>query len=856
MTRTILLALSLALTALSAGAQDTAHFMIEALAGRDTLVAGYPTTIYFGFDNRSDDTIKVVSTAFRIYSPNGAHFDSLTALGCDYSCPNFDRATATVFLDHDGIGNDVVWYGGVADVGGLMPHGQYAPMGLRFKTRAEDIGKSICIDSAMVAPVGKWTWSWLRRDGSRVTPEWGGPYCYTIGNPPHPYFWRCPEAIYTQFNQDIQYQFGASVFDTQKRRFCVLSGPGTIDSMNGFWQSGPLSGGRYPLIVCVTDGHSSDTCATQVVVSPYSFFVICPSAQAAAIGRTSEVTLHVQPEEDQVIYSLVSVGGATGVVTLERNLGHVQYTPSEADALLPQPIVMRFTATDGFMTSGCSLLWYVQGPGKYRVEIGYVPDQLQGQYATLPITLTKADTIEGLGGFDLLLAYDNSALSFQKAFSGSIYDSCGWEYFTYRFGANGNCSSGCPSGMIRIVGVADTNVGDHRPGCQPSQVGQLPVTLANLKFLVTNDRTYECQFVPLRFFWTDCTDNTFSNVIGTKLFISSKVQDYGNDTPIDNGSIGFPTYLGAQDDCETMTLKAEVVRSVAYQNGGIRIACADSIEVCPESCAPFSDLGRNYAAQAYLMMRHFIYGESHTGTNGECTCAWDIDGDGTAETLIDFQMLVRTFLSASGACHTTSEPHPGTYSYSAGILSVSADSGVGAVWVTVEGEITPVLLAANMTMSYASDSGKTRILVSDYMVNYDWIESFNGAVLDLGGAGILQLEAVNPCGERLLLDPTYASESEFNLPTSFSLSQNYPNPFNPVTSICFDLPTAGTVSLQVLNLQGQIVQTLAAGQKSAGRYTVSWDGKNFNGENVASGIYFYRLTANDFIQTRKMLLIK
>jgi len=100
--------------------------------------------------------------------------------------------------------------------------------------------------------------------------------------------------------------------------------------------------------------------------------------------------------------------------------------------------------------------------------------------------------------------------------------------------------------------------------------------------------------------------------------------------------------------------------------------------------------------------------------------------------------------------------------------------------------------------------------------------------------------------------PTGVKEQNvLDLPKTFSLSQNYPNPFNPSTQIKYDLPKNCYIKLDVYNLLGQKVATLVEGKKRAGYKTVSW-----NGKGVASGIYFFRLQAGSFVQTRKMVLLK
>ncbi|NTW49193.1 MAG: S8 family serine peptidase, partial [Chlorobiales bacterium] len=88
-------------------------------------------------------------------------------------------------------------------------------------------------------------------------------------------------------------------------------------------------------------------------------------------------------------------------------------------------------------------------------------------------------------------------------------------------------------------------------------------------------------------------------------------------------------------------------------------------------------------------------------------------------------------------------------------------------------------------------------------------------------------------------------------PSEFALAQNYPNPFNPVTTISYAIPTGSFVKLKVYDLLGREVSTLVNDRRPAGRYDVSFDAKS-----LSSGIYFYRLTAGSFAESKKMLLVK
>jgi hypothetical protein len=101
------------------------------------------------------------------------------------------------------------------------------------------------------------------------------------------------------------------------------------------------------------------------------------------------------------------------------------------------------------------------------------------------------------------------------------------------------------------------------------------------------------------------------------------------------------------------------------------------------------------------------------------------------------------------------------------------------------------------------------------------------------------------------LAPTGIAGQIQSLPLNFEVQQNYPNPFNPSTTIRYALPRASQMRLIVYNTLGQQVSELAYGDMDAGYHEVKFDGSN-----LASGVYFYRIQAGSFVQTKKLLLLR
>ena len=132
--------------------------------------------------------------------------------------------------------------------------------------------------------------------------------------------------------------------------------------------------------------------------------------------------------------------------------------------------------------------------------------------------------------------------------------------------------------------------------------------------------------------------------------------------------------------------------------------------------------------------------------------------------------------------------------------------------------------------------------------NYSFTDKPSG-----GTSFSYKLKQIDVDGSFQYYDPVTVSLAVSSAP---QLLQNSPNPFNPSTTIKFYIPNASDVSIKIYDIMGREVTTLINQQATAGYHNVYWNGKNSRGENVASGVYLYRLTAGNFSETKKMNLLK
>ena len=583
----------------------------------------------------------------------------------------------------------------------------------------------------------------------------------------------------------------------------------------------------------------------------------CPTTvQKAGCGGMTYVRAFTAVESDPcdaLTWSVAQTGGPVPSGTYSINdLGVFSFAMLTVDGGNAYQFTVTVTDPCGG-SSSCAFIVELMNCQPFLIKIEKTHNSLQGHYEY--VSITEIDGSEMMGGFDFLLAYDASALTFTSAELGSALQACGWEYFTYRCGLQCNCGRPCPSGFVRVVAIADQNNGAHHPTCfKPAMT---PGELVNLKFYITNDRNFECMYVPIRFGWLDCGDNTISSMTGDTLWISEKVFDFENTNPmldpnyeITGTDCEFPFhYGGACPDCDSVSLpgKPSPQRHIIFWNGGIDIACAPDIDAR-------GDLNLNgiadEIADAVMYTNYFLYGMSALPVIGRegAIEASDVNNDGRPLTVGDLVYLLRVIVGDA-------LPYPklipfgnaASVNFANGSFVTESADEIGAIYVTfaVNGAYN-VVSNTSMEVVQSENNGELRVLVYSGMSNLTNRISA-GANVPFTVSGEVELKSVEVADYDGNMMDIRVNKTAF--PSSFALSQNIPNPFNPITKIGLSLPTQSDWTLNIYNVAGQLVKDFRG--NNIGNVTVEWDASM-----VPSGVYLYKLNAGSYSDTKKMVLMK
>jgi len=873
-------------------------------------------SFYMTYECPAPSPMAGISLGFNVYTTGTATFSHADDAFTKFHDTDWFNVGGLIFDDTPIVGTDLttgtILFGGAYN--SLFPGDGLEPPVTDEKfidiemSLGNEFGDDFCIDSGFVPPGGTWKFSnmtcgtggapdrplFLDGNGDDVH-----PICITVEEftcaPPTINVTPVGDAISVNHCNGTSFPFGADPGmngpdPATITGWDVISGDGSID-VSGTYLIGPHATGTYDVTIQVTnDCGGVDDYSFQVVFTNNApTFVDCPIDKNASTESATSIQLEASDIDpcDGLSFYLVDDAGFGSDVDVTA-AGLFTWDPTAATA-------GTYTFTAGVVdteggTAECTInVTLIAGrPLDIVIEKEEGGDEynyqgvIQGKYVTVSIFLasfnTAAPVLEqeapdlGLGGFDFLVAYDASALTFVEAFEGKELTDNDWEYFTYRYNYNGNCGNACPSGYLRVVAMAELNDGPNHPtfdveaGAPFNNEPDFDGELVQLKFYVTNDRTYECQFVPIYFYWFDCTDNVVSDPTGNKAYVAEEVfnfydwttavQDYGSTALADYHDGGnyilvdaglefyFPQYVEWECDVDNSDGKG-AIPVIRFFNGGVDIICSEDIDARGD--VNLNNIA-NEIADAVMFTNYFIYGISAfvDGKEEGSIAATDVNADGNVLTVGDLVYLIR-IITGDASPYAKLSPFASNVEFvlTDGVVTANAGTDMGAALFVfdVEGQAEATLNVDGLKMLSDMVDGQLRVLVYGDALNAS-IPANADVITVSGNATLVEAAAADYYGSDLNV-----VLKDGILPTSFSLTQNYPNPFNPSTAIDIKLPTQSEYRIDVYNVAGQLVKSVSGNGVGVVTEVIDMSGQ-------ASGIYFYKATAGQYTDTKKMVLMK
>jgi hypothetical protein len=735
-------------------------------------------------------------------------------------------------------------------------------------------------------------------DGSFTTPDItsGAVNVVNVG----PTFTNCPEEDFTIFwksgtwgTNQVNIAFTADDPDLacgcDVLTYTPLMGPGSVNSSEGTYSftAGYGDIGCHQVMIEVSDRYgAADTCTFNITVTNNApEFVDCPPSDVIYVYTWGQLVSEQLTATDldmgpmALQYSIESTdmpGTGPNAPHVDAATGEFTWL-TEEDPMYVGVFYVTIRVTDGAPSSTecpipnddyCTLTFKLDPKFRVYIEKDEGEDgqgALLGHYTDVEINMDDSYESVEMGGFDFLIGYDQSVLTLVEAEMGEMLTGCNWEYFTYRHGYDGNCGTGCPSGMVRLVAMAETNNGPYHPTCWTNVSSS---NLANLTFFVINDHLYDCQYARVFWYWMDCGDNAISSKYGDTLFLEDRVFDFEDfeDTLLYDPSIweitdhpelidSFPSYTGTADEClwQHEYTKGVPVRFIDFRNGGVDIICDSLID--DRGDINMNGIGYEIA-DAVMLTNYFISGLGAFGSHIDGSiAASDVNDDGATLTVADMVYLIRVI---QGDAVPYAKPNPdavfnvATQKVGNSMtvdVETTHDAGAALFVFDVSGEVGNPTLAdgVNMEIAYGVENAELRVLV----YNIGPASITTGDLMTIPVEGDIELKEV----EAADFNGSTMTSTFLELPSTFALAQNYPNPFNPTTMLSLDLPVASNYTLEIYNIAGQKVRAYN-GFSEAGVVEIMWDGKDASGSVVASGVYFYKMVAGDFSATKRMIMLK
>lgn len=833
-----------------------------------------PVKFYIRVTNSTPDDVGGICHGFSVYSPDGAQWSSTShdttgTLGLN----QFDLAVFLEDINVDGDPADTVVFAGftLTHSGLVSGFDDIAYTISLGSFDAGDIGKTICIDSAYFPPAGRWLWS---VDGqSAYSPPFGGPYCYTIVAEPdaeislhtvgggfgtdsiatgvpinfdmrvvnntgdvvvgfsNGFRVYSPDGVdYGTCSGDTLGPLGRTQFDLDMGITVLgdtvgfwgvrMTGPGMVDGFDDIpfrVTCGPIDSAYAGGHVCIDSsffatggnwlwGMEGGGQEIPAWAGPYCFTVAVPPYMLDMAPDSLQFVTTEGANPPPQIFNVWEVGDGNIFFEVSESVGWMGLTPTNATT--PDSVEVSIDASS-------------LAPGVYDHTITVTSSQVGNSPLSLPVHLivneagTEADSLvfpsvtvgqlcgaeqpvmvslsQPIKGASIPIKLPAMVTADAINFDGLI--TAGWDY---TFAEINN-----DEGFVHVA-LANSH-GDIIPAGT--------TTVFNLIF---NSGTAECHVGSFMHWDTTLMDNPSRQL----LFADANNLDVNPGFSYYRDSTGVPGYVPGDVD----------------GNGIVNI----------------SDLTR-------LISFLFAYGEPPCVLN-----AADLNGSCSGPNIADLTYLVDYLFQSGPApiCGCLGGPQPPAKISSAISVNASFEDGVTTLWLS-----SPVALRGLQLELTGANEGPIENLLTGQL---DMVSGRKGTNLRLGLADLDGGEIIASGEQQLVRIPgqyvvTSAIVSDMDHqdiaiatasrpqggPVSYGLMQNYPNPFNPTTTISFTLQKGSDYGLTIYNVNGQEMTRFEGSAEASTTQNIVWDASKY-----ASGIYFYRLTTDDKVETKKMMLLK
>jgi len=472
-----------------------------------------------------------------------------------------------------------------------------------------------------------------------------------------------------------------------------------------------------------------------------------------------------------------------------------RWTPQLSD---DGPYAAVFTANDG--SGGIDIHTMTLNISPCLLDIAE-KRVLLGSDVVLPISLDNSGVSSYVGGFEILVRFDEPMLCLTGVTRTSRLDE--WDYFHYNVG---------DTSTIRIVGLADvTGNGQYlAPGQGP---------IINLNFLVSSDEQYMSTYAWVHFISYDNNDNTIADSTGYVLI----------HPVLDDG------WIYAMDPDEILIADINL-NTVAWE-------ISDAVLLANYLVDP-----QDFPLSQIQLIAADCNGDNQQGTLADLIYLINVIVGISDPPKIGYGLDLSATISLDDLSQAS-----GRFS-----VNYNSDIPAGGVLVRIEhhgAEIGNVLPATSLTTHALDKDGILTVLIYDFEGGYIVPGSRLFEIEKESGE-------FNPSFTEIQVSDRYGNvvpaegRVTVSLPISYRLFGAYPNPFNSSTTIAFSLPAMSDVELTIYNVLGQQIRTLRAEAMTPGQGSLVWDGFNESGQPVASGVYLYRLEAGQFSATSRMVLLR